>query len=55
VWKGIIAGLPSFRSLSLVTLGSGTQGFFFLVSEKIPVGSEKSGFQKYKKYRSKYR
>jgi hypothetical protein len=30
------------------------QGFFFLVWEKIPVGSEKSGFQKYQKYRPKY-
>jgi hypothetical protein len=28
---------------------------FFLVCEKIPVGSEKSGFRKYQKYRPKYR
>jgi hypothetical protein len=26
-----------------------TARIFFLVSEKIPVGSEKSGFQKYRK------
>jgi hypothetical protein len=32
-----------------------TQGFFFLVWEKIPVGSEKSGLRKYRKYRLKYR
>jgi hypothetical protein len=28
---------------------------FFLVCEKIPVGSEKNGFRKYRKYRPKYR
>jgi hypothetical protein len=28
---------------------------FFLVWGKIPIGSEKSGFQKYRKYRPKYR
>jgi hypothetical protein len=33
----------------------GTSKVFFLVWEKIPVGSEKSGFWKYRKYRPKYR
>jgi hypothetical protein len=28
---------------------------FFLVWGKLPVGTEKSGFQKYRKYRPKYR
>jgi hypothetical protein len=31
------------------------QGFFFSLGKKILVGSEKSGFRKYRKYRLKYR
>jgi hypothetical protein len=32
VWKGILAGLPSFRSLSLVTIGSGASTSFWFDS-----------------------
>jgi hypothetical protein len=43
------------RSGGAANVVGGCIKVFFLVCEKIPVGSEKSGFRKYRKYRPKYR